>query len=151
MPSEPTRAIYVRMSDRLARKLDKAAERLGTSKRDVLAALVNDHLDVAGDNLVVGLGSKGASPEPAAPVSEVLTVEEAAGLLRADTGDVLALIDSGELPARRVGQQWRLSRGAVLAWLGGEGPSGGYRLSGGSDDVGDWRDRECGRDLGRSL
>ncbi len=47
MPSEPMRAIYVRMPDRLAGKLDKAAERLGASKREVLAMLVNDHLDVA--------------------------------------------------------------------------------------------------------
>jgi excisionase family DNA binding protein len=123
MPSEPTRAIYVRMPDRIARKLDKAAEQLGASKRDVLAALVNDHLDVAGDNLVIGLTtdrapqSETATPEPAA---EVLTLDEAAVLLRVDSGDVLALIERSELPARRVGQQWRLSRTAVLAWLRGD-------------------------------
>jgi excisionase family DNA binding protein len=121
MASEPTRAIYVRMPDRLARKLDKAAERLGTSKREVVAALVNDHLDVAGDNLVIGLGNGPApQPEPAAPAGEVLTLEEAAGLLRAAAADVLALIETGELPARRLGGDWRLSRTAVLAWLRGD-------------------------------
>lgn len=126
MPSEPTRAIYVRMPDRLAAKLDKAAERLGTSKRDVLTALVNDHLDVAGDNLIIGLrDGRAPRPEAAAPAGEVLTLEEAAGLLRAGTGDVLALIESGELPARRLGQQWRLSRTAVLAWLRGDGRPAG--------------------------
>jgi excisionase family DNA binding protein len=124
--SEPTRAIYVRMSDRLARKLDKAAERLGTSKRDVLAALVNEHLDVAGDNLVIGLGrTRSAQPGPAAPEGEVLTLEEAAHLLRAKPGDLLPLIEAGELPARRLGQEWRLSRTTVLAWLqGGDQASG---------------------------
>src|SRR5215813_13972311 len=118
MPSEPTRAIYVRLSDRLARKLDAAAERLATSKRDVLAMLVNDHLDMVGDNLVIRpRGGRAPQPEPATEAGEVLTLEEAAGLLRAEPGDVLALLESGELPARRLGQTWRLSRTAVLAWL----------------------------------
>ncbi len=121
MPPEPTRAIYVRMPDRLARKLDKAAEKLGATKRDVLAMLVNDHLDVAGDNLLIGLrGGRARQPEPATEAGEVLTLEEAAQLLRAETGDVLALIDAGELPARRLGDSWRLSRTAVLAWLRGD-------------------------------
>jgi excisionase family DNA binding protein len=126
MPSEPTRAIYVRLSDRLARKLDAAAERLGTSKRDVLAMLVNDHLDMVGDNLVIRpRAGRAPRPEPATEAGEVLTLEEAAGLLRAETGDVLALIESGEVPARRLGQTWRLSRTAVLAWLRGDlGPPG---------------------------
>lgn len=124
MVSEPTRAVYVRMPDRLARKLDTAAERLGTSKRDILAMLVNDHLDVAGDDLVIGLRDGRARPPGTAtpePAGEVLTLEEAAGLLRAGPGDVLALIEAGELPARRLGQHWRLSRTAVLAWLRGGG------------------------------
>lgn len=121
MASEPTRAIYVRMPDALARKLDQAAERLGISKRDVVAALVNDHLDVAGDDLVLGLVTgRARQPGTAAPgtaAGEVLTLEDAARLLRAEPGDVLALIEAGELPARRLGQDWRLSRTAVLAWL----------------------------------
>lgn len=122
MASEPTRAIYVRMPDTLARKLDQAAERLGISKRDVVAALVNDHLDVAGDDLFLGLVTgRARQPGTAAPnaASEVLTLEDAAGLLRAEPGDVLALIEAGDLPARRLGQDWRLSRTAVLAWLRG--------------------------------
>jgi excisionase family DNA binding protein len=128
MASEPTRAIYVRMPDKLARKLDQAAERLGISKRDVVAALVNDHLDVAGDDLVLGLvGGRAHQPGTAAPdpAGEVLTLEDAAGLLRAEPGDVLALIEAGELPARRLGQDWRLSRTAVLAWLRGGRPGAG--------------------------
>jgi excisionase family DNA binding protein len=128
MSPEATRAIYVRMPDRLARKLDRAAERLGASKRDVLAALVNDHLDVDGDNFVIALGSSRAAPagpelgEPGA--GEVLTLEETAELLRVEPGDVLALIEAGELPARLLGRQWRLSRTAVLAWLAGDGSPG---------------------------
>lgn len=126
MTSEPTRAVYVRMPDKLARKLDQAAERLGISKRDVLAALVNDHLDAAGDDLVFGLvAGRAREPVTAAPdtAGEVLTLEDTAALLRAAPGDVLALIEAGDLPARRLGQDWRLSRTAVLAWLRG-GQSG---------------------------
>ncbi|OHV33661.1 excisionase [Pseudofrankia sp. EUN1h] len=188
-PSEPTRAVYVRMPDKLAQKLDKAAERFGVSKRDLLATLVSDHLDIEGDELVFrphgrGPGGKGTSgkgtnerpvgedegaddrareestgapraprpgdfwkkraadvwspgtgagetraradrgntsdPAPAAPVSEVLTLEEAAELLRVSVDDVRALVESGDLPARRIGEAWRLTRTAVLAWLGTE-------------------------------
>lgn len=125
MPSEPTRAIYVRMPDRLAHKLDRAAERLGASKRDVLAALVEGHLDVDGENLVLRPRGRRASPlGETVGDQEVLTLEEAAALLRAPTTDVLALVEAGDLPARRMGEQWRLSRSAVLVWLRGEGPAG---------------------------
>lgn len=124
MPSEPTRAVYVRMPDRLAKKIDRAAERLGASKRDVLAALVDDHLDVEGDMLVLRphAGRAGGATESTND-GEVLTLEEAAALLRAPTTDVLALVDAGQLPARQVGEQWRLTRSGVLAWLRGDGPA----------------------------
>jgi excisionase family DNA binding protein len=127
MPSEPTRAVYVRMPDRLARKLDSAAERLGASKRDILAALVNNHLDLDGDNLVVALPN---IPTPAtttvpAQSGEVLTVEETASMLRVEPDDVLALIEAGELHARRIGGQWRLARSSVLGWLRGDEPGSG--------------------------
>ena len=107
------------MPDRLAHKLDRAAERLGATKRDVIAALVDEHLDIEGDNLILRpSGNRSISPEPASPPDDVLTVQETADLLRVDVEDVLTLITSGELPARRLGDQWRLSRTAVLAWLG---------------------------------
>lgn len=117
---DPTRAIYVRMSDRLAHKLDSVASRLGASKRDILSALVDDHLDVDGDDLVVH-PRRGPTGYVVAPEPEVLTVEDAASLLRVSASDVLALIDNGELPARRIGEQWRLTRTAVLDWLRGDG------------------------------
>jgi excisionase family DNA binding protein len=119
MPSKPTRAIYVRMPDRLAHKLDRAAERLGATKRDVVAALVDEHLDVEGDNLILRpSGDRDVAPEGSSLQKDVLTVQETAELLRVDVEDVQTLITSGELPARRLGMQWRLSRTAVLAWLG---------------------------------
>ena len=32
---------------------------------------------------------------------------------------VVKLASEGELPGRRIGGEWRFSRSAVLAWLGG--------------------------------
>jgi excisionase family DNA binding protein len=111
------------MPDRLARKLDRAAERLGASKRDLLAALVEEHLNVDGGEFLGRPMRAEAAPDgeaaPAAP--EVLTVDEAAALLRVAAEDVTALIEAGGLPARRVGAHWRLSREAVLGWLAGGG------------------------------
>jgi excisionase family DNA binding protein len=56
--------------------------------------------------------------------SEVLTVEQAAELLQTDPDAVRELADAGELPGRRIGDEWRFLRRAVLAWLGGSVPPG---------------------------
>jgi excisionase family DNA binding protein len=113
------------MPDRLARRLDRAAERLGTTKRDVMAALVNDHLNLDADNFVLRVRSSPDSGSPApSPTSEVMTLEETADLLRVGSEEIRTLIAAGALPARQLGQQWRLSQTAVLMWLR-EGESGG--------------------------
>jgi excisionase family DNA binding protein len=123
---EPTRAVYARLPDRLATKIDRAAARLGLSKTDVLAALVNDHLEVEGDQLVVRAG-KHLGTDPSGHDgdggAEVLTVEEAAELLRLPSGEVLAAVQAGQIPARRIGSHWRLTRSGLLRWLR-DSPSG---------------------------
>lgn len=54
----------------------------------------------------------------------VLTVEEVASLLRISRGAAYQAIHRGEIPgARRVGRSFRVSRDAVLAWLGQGGVS----------------------------
>jgi excisionase family DNA binding protein len=53
---------------------------------------------------------------PADPV-DVLTVEAAAALLGTDPETVAALAESGEVPARRLGGEWRFARRALLDWL----------------------------------
>jgi excisionase family DNA binding protein len=50
--------------------------------------------------------------------SEVLSLEEAAELLRVAPADVQALATAGEIPGRKIGESWRFSRLAVLRWLG---------------------------------
>lgn len=51
---------------------------------------------------------------------DVLTLAEAAKLLKVCEKTTGKLAQTGELPARRVGNQWRFSRRAVLAHLEGE-------------------------------
>jgi len=46
-----------------------------------------------------------------------MTVEEAARYLRVSVDDVLAAIESGDLKAKKVGTQYRISKGAVDEFL----------------------------------
>jgi excisionase family DNA binding protein len=47
----------------------------------------------------------------------VLTLSEAADLLRIDADELGRLAENDELPARRLGSHWRFSCAAVMAWL----------------------------------
>lgn len=51
---------------------------------------------------------------------EILDVFDAAKLCRLSVAMVRRLAESGELPARKLGLQWRLSRRALIAWCAGE-------------------------------
>ncbi len=58
--------------------------------------------------------------QPAAPSApDVMTLEEAAAYLKVSTADVQAVIDSGELKARQIGSQYRISKEAIDAFLAG--------------------------------
>ncbi len=59
------------------------------------------------------------TPQPAAGVPSVMTLEEAAAYLKVSTADVEALIESGELKARKIGTQVRISKEAIDAFLAG--------------------------------
>ena len=52
-------------------------------------------------------------------VEDVLTVDEAARLLRIGRNQVYEAIGRGELPHRRIGRSIRLSRAVLLRWLEG--------------------------------
>ena len=47
----------------------------------------------------------------------MLTLEELAELLSLDVESTRALAERGELPGRKLGEEWRFSRSAVLDWL----------------------------------
>ena len=139
---DETAALFVRLPLDEAEKLDRFAFERRIPKRDVVRTLLAQHLDDAdvvwrqplppplpmppGGEVVVGR----AEFTPA-DVGEVLAVEQAAELLQVEPDDVRSLADSGELPGRRIGEEWRFLRSAVLAWLGGSTPASGARRADG--------------------
>jgi excisionase family DNA binding protein len=106
--------LFVRLAAEETRLLDQAVTATGKSKRRLVEDAVREHL--SDGQLVVGH----AALREAAP--EVLTLPEAAALLRVGEPELEAALARGEVPARRIGEQWRLSRAALLQWLGGEEP-----------------------------
>jgi excisionase family DNA binding protein len=123
MAAEPTKAIYVRVPAGLADRLDRVSERLGMSKRDIITRLVGDRLEVDDalqpiriweDDSPRGTGHVAAKKEPH---PDVLSLEEAATLLRVEADDIKEMAEAGELPGRKLGSQWRFSRTALMNWL----------------------------------
>ena len=134
MENEEKAALYVRIPRSEAEKLDRAAFELGASKQDLITGLVARYVRPESarglreleavatpkrtttvetdEGLVVGR----AAFRPNEP-REVMSLEELAQWLEVDTDTVRALAESGELPGRRLGDQWRFARAAVLDWL----------------------------------
>ena len=126
--------LYVRIPRSKAEKLDRAAFALGVSKQDLIAGLVGKYVRpesarglqeleaVANpkrtttvetdEGLVVGR----ASFRPNEP-REVMSLGELAKWLEVDEETVRSLAEAGELPGRRLGEEWRFARAAVLDWL----------------------------------
>src|SRR3954454_19815562 len=127
MNEEKRTALYVRIPQSQAEKLDRAAFELKVPKQDLIAGLVQDMKIAPGftrrrtevvevdDALSVGR----ASFLPAEP-REVLTLADVAELLQVEEGVVGSMAEAGELPGRKLGEDWRFSRAALIAWLGGE-------------------------------
>jgi excisionase family DNA binding protein len=132
--------LFVRIPATEAEKLDRAAFELKTPKQELVSGLVARYVDPgspkglanlrrlcgsrrtitvesADDSLVVGQHSFLPNEE-----REVMTLADVAELLQSDDDSVAALAESGELPGRRIGDEWRFARRAVLDWLAqGEG------------------------------
>jgi len=68
-----------------------------------------------------GLLSASTQAAPASSSApDVLTLSEAAELLRVDAGELEALASRSEVPARHIGASWRFNRDALLAWVNGD-------------------------------
>jgi excisionase family DNA binding protein len=132
---DETAALFVRLPLEEAEKLDRFAFERRIPKRDVVRTLLAEHLDDA--DVIWHRPAPPPPPFPPTPevvvgraeftpadAQEVLTVEQAAELLQVEPDAVRALADAGELPGRRIGDEWRFLRSAVLAWLGGDAPMG---------------------------
>jgi excisionase family DNA binding protein len=99
------RPLYVRLPDEAAEKLHQAAFELGLPKQDIVTNLLQDHLTVGRAEFFPN------QPE------DVLTADEAAELLRSDAATVIAMAEDGKLPGRKVGDDWRFAREALMRWL----------------------------------
>jgi excisionase family DNA binding protein len=122
----PTSPLFVRLPAGEAEKLDRAAFELKTSKGKLVAGLVARYVDPSSEN---GLDALRALQTDGTPIvgrayvrpadeSDVLTVAEAARMLRVGEHTVRELAAQGQLPGRKLGRQWRFSRRALLDWLG---------------------------------
>jgi excisionase family DNA binding protein len=56
----------------------------------------------------------------ASPPADVLTLDEAAELLRIDSHELEQIALRNEVPARRIGSSFRFNREALLAWVNGD-------------------------------
>ena len=120
------RPLYVRLPSAAAEKLDRAAFELKTTKQNLVAEQVEAHLPLASTRRVVvesmddalTVGHHSFVP---AEILDVLTLAEAAELLRIDEQTVAKAAERGELPGRKLGGEWRFARSAVLRWLAGPG------------------------------
>ncbi len=111
VPSEDRAQIplYVRLSAEPSRRLERAASASGLSKRRIVEDAVSEHL--RDDRFLVGrIALREELPE-------VLTLDEAAALLRVDRAKLAAAAAAGDAPARRIGSSWRFAKAALLAWL----------------------------------
>lgn len=75
------------------------------------------------------IATSGPFAEEKASVSEVLTLQEAADLLRVEQDEIVRMAATNEIPARKFGKEWRFSRTAMLAWLAGKDPVGAVLMS----------------------
>jgi excisionase family DNA binding protein len=119
-----TEALFVRIPSSEAEKLHRAADVLKTPKRELITKLVARYVDPEDPQALSELGGPEASEFTVgrhwfrpAETPEVLNPAQLAELLQVDEEAVVELAERGELPARKVGGEWRFARSAVLAWL----------------------------------
>src|SRR5439155_6297464 len=119
-------ALFVRIPATEADKLHRAADVLGTPKRELITKLVARYVDPENPAALNELGGAQADwsvgRHSFRPVEEleILTPAQLAGLLQVEEETVIELAKRRELPGRKVGGEWRFSREAILAWLAEE-------------------------------
>src|SRR3989442_15601079 len=98
--------LFVRLPQDQAAALDRLVDATGRRKQEVVSELLGARLAVGRIDI-----------REDRPADDVLTLDEVAALLRLPVEAVRARAESGELPGRRFGEEWRFARAAVLAWL----------------------------------
>lgn len=106
--------LFVRLPRRQVAALDRLADAAGCHKQHLVSEMLAERLAVGRVNVSAGTGSEALRDRDR---DEVLTLEEVAELLRVPDMTVRFLAERGELPGRRLADEWRFARAAVLAWL----------------------------------
>jgi len=78
------------------------------------------------------------------PDREILNIDEAAALLGISVKTFNKVLHSENLPARKIGREWKFSRSALIGWVG-EGRSMDFYREGGGNDRGPAKDSGLGR------
>jgi len=107
--------LFVRLPKDQAAALDRLAGATGRHKQHLVSELLADRLTSATGP--VSVGRVEVTHPPTTLIDEVLTLEEAAALLKLPADTVRSRAEEGDLPGRRFGKEWRFARIAVLAWL----------------------------------
>jgi excisionase family DNA binding protein len=107
--------LFVRLPKDQAAALDRLADVTGRHKQHLVSELLADRLTSTAGS--VSMGRVEVTNTPPALTDEVLTLEEAAALLKLPADTVRSRAEEGDLPGRRFGKEWRFARIAVFAWL----------------------------------
>lgn len=102
--------LYVRLPRDQADALDRLVDSTGRRKQQLVSELLAERLELGRIQI----------SDSREWLDEVLTLEEAAELLRLPSKSVEAIAAAGELPGREIGGEWRFSRRSILRWLAGE-------------------------------
>jgi excisionase family DNA binding protein len=108
-------ALFVRLPKNQAAALDRLADVTGRQKQHLVSELLADRLTPGAGSMSLGRVEVANSAD--VRNDEVLTLEEAAALLKLAADDVRARAEEGDLPGRRFGSEWRFARIAILTWL----------------------------------
>ncbi len=106
--SEDRVPLFVRLPREQSVALDRLVDRTGRRKQHLVSEMLADQLAVGHIEIARGTSS-----------DEVLTLEEAAALLRLPIEAVRARAIAGDLPGRAFGDAWRFLRAALFSWLAG--------------------------------
>src|SRR5689334_5242513 len=100
--------LFVRLPRQQADALDRLADTTGHPKQRLVSDLLAERLAIASRPMT--LGRVEVSQTPVESPADVLTLEEAAALLKLPVEPVRARAEEGDLPGRRFGTEWRFAR-----------------------------------------
>lgn len=111
------------MKFKTARAIGDAAQQPGSGTGEGLGLGAGIGMGAGMAGMIANtMATANTSPSAGAPTASssdpaVMTLDEAAGYLRVSVADVQAIIDSGDLKAKKIGSQYRISKEAVDAYL----------------------------------